>query len=283
MEAIDMTRKTSITAAVGAALLGLTLATQATTLRPTSAEVQDQIRIMETSITDSSVTDRYDDTQRQAKLDLLERARTQAAQGNQTTALVLVEQAGRLLYPMERSDRVTLTEAKREAWIREIDQVMTTVLPAAFAIADEKGVVSDDLLTASSLRQHGVAKLEAGDLEAADNLLVDAYNRMQSAVAGLRSGDNLTVSLVTDDPRLEWAEARRRYQDWQVTASWMEAIAPTLQADANAIAIGRSEADAIYREAITLAESGQWQAAVETIDRAYLVMEDRWREAGIDI
>ena len=54
MEAIDMTRKTSITAAVGAALLGLTLATQATTLRPTSAEVQDQIRIMETSITDSS-------------------------------------------------------------------------------------------------------------------------------------------------------------------------------------------------------------------------------------
>jgi hypothetical protein len=56
MEAIDMTRKTSITAAVGAALLGLTLATQATTLRPTSAEVQDQIRIMETSITDSSVS-----------------------------------------------------------------------------------------------------------------------------------------------------------------------------------------------------------------------------------
>jgi hypothetical protein len=63
----------------------------------------------------------------------------------------------------------------------------------------------------------------------------------------------------------------------------MEAIAPTLQADANAIAIGRSEADAIYREAVTLAESGQWQAAVQTIDRAYLVMEDRWREAGIDI
>jgi hypothetical protein len=87
---------------------------------------------------------------------------------------------------MERSDRVTLTEAKREAWIREIDQVMTTVLPAAFAIADEKGVVSDDLLTASSLRQHGVAKLEAGDLEAADNLLVDAYNRMQSAAGHRR-------------------------------------------------------------------------------------------------
>jgi hypothetical protein len=206
MEAIDMTRKTSITAAVGAALLGLTLATQATTLRPTSAEVQDQIRIMETSITDSSVTDRYDDTQRQAKLDLLERARTQAAQGNQTTALVLVEQAGRLLYPMERSDRVTLTEAKREAWIREIDQVMTAVLPAAFAIADEKGVVSDDLLTASSLRQHGVAKLEAGDLEAADNLLVDAYNRMQSAVAGLRSGDNLRTGR---SPRAGWRRSPR--------------------------------------------------------------------------
>ena len=278
-----MTRKTSLTATVGTALLGLSLATQASTLRPTPNEVQDQIRIMETSVSASSVTNRYDDAQRQAKLELLERAKTLAAQGNQTTALDLVEQAGRLLYPMERRDSVTLSDAKRRAWLQEIDQVMATVLPAAFQIAEEKGVVSEDLVTAASLREHGVTKLESGDLEAADNLLVDAYNRMQSSVAGLRSGDNLTVSLVSGDPRLEWAEAQRRYQDWQVTASWMEAIAPTLEADARAIANGRNEADAIYREAVGLAETGQWQAAVETIDRAYLVMEDRWREAGIDI
>jgi hypothetical protein len=63
----------------------------------------------------------------------------------------------------------------------------------------------------------------------------------------------------------------------------MAAIATTLEADAEALASSRSEADAIYRQAVTLAESGQWQAAIETIDRAYLVMENRWREAGIDI
>jgi hypothetical protein len=278
-----MTRKSTFLSATGTALLGLSLAAQANTLRPTPNEVQDQIRIMETSVTASSVSDRYSEAQRDAKLDVLERARQQAAMGNQTTALDLVEQAGRLLYPMERHDRVTLTDGKRKAWLVEIDQVMATVLPAAFNIAEEKGLVHDELLAAASLREHGVAKLEAGDIEAADNLLVDAYNRMQAAVAGLRSGDELIVSLESDDPRLAWAEAQRRYQDWQVTADWMAAIAPTLEADANAIASGRIEADAIYRDAVTLAEGGQWQAAVETIDRAYLVMEDHWREAGIDI
>jgi hypothetical protein len=278
-----MRRKSSLIASVAVPLLGLSFALQANTLRPTSDEVQDQIRVMETSITDSSVIGRYSDAQREAKLSMLERARIQAANGNQTTALTLVERAGRLLYPMERNDRVTLSDAKREAWLRQIDQVMATVLPAAFAIADEKGAASDDLVTAASLREHGVAKLEAGDVEAADNLLVDAYNRMQSAVAELRSGDNLTVSLPSDDPRLTWSEAQRRYRDWLVTANWMEGIAPDLDADAELIAIGRNEADAIYHEALTLAENGQWQAAVETIDRAYLVMEDRWREAGIDI
>jgi tetratricopeptide (TPR) repeat protein len=278
-----MTRNTLSSAAVATALLGLSLSTHANTLRPSPGEVQDQIRIMETSVNASSVSSRFSDTQREAKLELLERARTLAAQGNQTTALDLVEQAGRLLYPMERRDQVSLTDAKRRQWLNDIDRVMVEVLPAAFAIAEEKGVVSDDLITAASLREHGVAKRDAGDLDAADNLLVDAYNRMQAAVAELRSGDQLTVELERDDPRLAWAEAERRYQDWQVTASWMATIAPTLEADAEALASSRDEADAIYRQAVALAESGQWQAAVETIDRAYLVMEDRWREAGIDI
>ncbi len=278
-----MILKPILGSAVATALLGLSLTAHANTLRPSPDEVQDRIRIMQSSVTDSSVSDRYSEGERESKLTLLERAREQAAAGNQTTALDLVEEAGRLLYPMERDERVTLTDAKREAWLREIDRVMAALLPAAFGIAEEKGLPDQDLMTAASLREHGLAKLSAGDLDAADNLMVDAYNRMQSAVARLRSGDLLTIGLERDDPRLAWAEAKRRYQDWQVTADWMAAIAPTLEADADAIAGGRSEADAIYRDAIALAERGQWQAAVETIDRAYLVMEDRWREAGIDI
>lgn len=264
-------------------LVALPFAVQATTLRPTPSEVQDQIRIMETSISDSSVSDRLSESDRADKLALLQRARDLAAEGNQTTALDLVEQAGRLLYPMERHDTVTLSEGKRRAWLEEIVAVMETVLPAAFGIAEEKGVVNADLVTAASLRDHGVAKLAAGDLEAADNLLVDAYNRMQMAVAELRSGELLTVSLESDDPRVAWAEAQRRYQDWLVTSNWMEAVAPAIEADAAEIAAGRTAADAIYREALAHAEAGHWQMAVDTIDRAYLVMEDHWRTAGIDI
>ena len=102
-------------AAVALVLLGLSLATQANTLRPTPDEVQDQIRIMETSVNASSVSARYSNAQREKRLDMLQRAREQAAQGNLTTALHLVDQAGRLLYPMERHDTVTLSDAKHLA------------------------------------------------------------------------------------------------------------------------------------------------------------------------
>ncbi|MDX1594119.1 MAG: hypothetical protein R3298_07715 [Gammaproteobacteria bacterium] len=278
-----MIRSTIRSSACLATLLAVPLALQANTLRPTPDEVEQRIRIMETSVSASSVTPLYSENQRDAKLALLERARDQVERGNVTTALDHVEQAGRLLYPMERRDRVTLSDDKRREWLWAIDRVMDTVLPAAFGIAEEKGVVNDDLVTAASLREHGIAKLAAGDLEAADNLLVDAYNRMQAAVSELRSGERLVVSIERDDPRLAWAEAERRYQDWQVTSSWMQAMAPSMGADPQLIAEGLSAGDAIYREAVDLASLSRWHAAVETIDRAYLVMEEHWRAAGIDI
>lgn len=251
--------------------------------RPTQEDVSDQIRMMESSITQSSVTHLYTEEERQAKLDLLARAQAQADQGNINTAMDLVEQAGRMLYPMEMTGTVTLDGEKRLEWLEQIKRVTETVLPAAYGIAEEKERSTAILDQVRKQHDEGLAAWQGGDLDRAETLIITAYNRLQSEVVALRSGDLLTIELSSNDTEEAWVEAERRYLDWRFTADWMEQSADSMGADPETIAAGSRLADDIYREAKTHAEQQQWAKAVEAIDRAYAVMEEHWRRAGIDI
>ena len=105
---------------------------------PVHRDVHEQIHMMERSVTGSSVTDLYSDEQRDAKLDLLDRARARADQGDIDGAMELVEQAGRMLYPVQ-SKGVTLEGEKRVAWLERVEKVTAAILPRAYEIASEKG------------------------------------------------------------------------------------------------------------------------------------------------
>jgi hypothetical protein len=250
---------------------------------PTPQDVREHIRMLESSITESSVTHRYSEAERQAKLELLVRAQAEADQGNLDGAMDLVEQAGRMLYPMEMASDAALEGDKRREWLEQINRVTEAVLPAAYAIAEEKGRDTSSLDQVRKQQQDALTALEAGDMDRAETLFITAYNRLQSEVATLRSGDLLTIELPSNDTREAWAEAERRYLDWRFTADWMEQSAAALGADPEAIATGSRLADGIYQEAKALAEQEQWAKAIESIDRAYAVMEEHWRMAGIDI
>ena len=113
--------------------------------------------------------------------------------------------------------------------------------------------------------------------------MVAAYNILQAEVANLRSGDFLTIKLDDSTDREAWEEAERRYLDWRFTADWMEQSALSLGADPQLIATGSELAESLYEEAKAHAAEKQWAAAVDSIDRAYAVMEEHWRAAGIDI
>ena len=278
-----MTHAAPIITALSLALFTSVPAAAEKAARPGTEEVRDQIRMLENSVTRSSVTHRYSEEERQAKLDLLTRAQAQADQGNINTAMDLVERAGRMLYPMEMTSTAVLDGGKRREWLEQINRVTEAVLPAAYGIAGEKGQGTAALDSIAQQRDEGLAARDAGDVDRAETLIITAYNRLQSEVATLRSGDRLTIELPSSDTREAWEEARRRFQDWRFTADWMEQSAATMGTDPEAIAAGSRIADGIYQEAESHAEQQQWAEAVKAIDRAYAVMEEHWRLAGVDI
>jgi hypothetical protein len=249
---------------------------------PVQQDVHEQIHIMERSVTESSVTDLYSDEQRDAKLDLLDRARARADQGDIDGAMELVDRAGRMLYPMQSSGAAPEGE-KRVEWLEKVEKVMGAILPAAYEIAMEKGAGTAKLDEVARQYEQGRAARADGDIDRAETLLIDAYNILQLEVASLRSGDRLSVTLPESGTREAWEEAEQSYLDWRFTADWMEQSAAALGADPDLIATGSRLAEKFYQEAKAHAAGQRWDKAVVAVDRAYAVMEEYWRAAGIDI
>lgn len=249
---------------------------------PRQDAVHDQIRIMERSVTESSVTDIYSEEQREKKLEVLDRARARAAQGDIDGAMALIEQAGRMLYPVQ--SRGALPEGqKRAEWLDRVDKVTGAMLPEAYKIASEKGAGTAKLDEVARHHEEGRAARIAGDIDRAETLLIKAYNILQLEIAGLRSGDRLSIALPDNDTREAWVEAEQSYLDWQFTAEWMEQSATALGVDPDLIATGSQLAEKYYQEAKAYAAGQRWSKAVDAIDRAYAVMEEYWRAAGLDI
>ena len=229
---------------------------------PRQDAVHNQIRMMERSV--------------------LDKARARVAQGDIDGAMALIEQAGRMLYPVQ--SRGALPEGqKRTEWLDRVDQVTGAMLPEAYKIASEKGAGTAKLDEVARHHEEGRAARIAGDIDRAETLLIKAYNILQLEIADLRSGDRLSIALPDSDTREAWVEAEQSYLDWQFTAEWMEQSATALGADPDLIATGSQLAEKYYQEAKAHAAGQRWSRAVDAIDRAYAVMEEHWRAAGLDI
>lgn len=250
---------------------------------PTPEEVRNQIRIMEEESSTGPSNSLQASIHHDAKLRLLDRADEHAQQGDVEAAMELLEQAGRMLDPAEMDDVEYLAGEKREEWLGKIDTVMGVILPEAYGIAGEKGAATTNLDWVKGQLDKGRAALKTGEIDQAEALLVTAYDVLQTEVASLRSGDLLMIELTSGTDREAWEDAERRYNDWSFTADWMEQSAAALGADPELIATGSALAGDLYEEARAHAAEQRWAEAVDAIDRAYAVMEEHWRAAGIDI
>jgi tetratricopeptide (TPR) repeat protein len=188
-----------------------------------------------------------------------------------------------MLYPVGSGDGTALQGKKRLEWLESVSEVTAALLPPAYGIAEEKGGGTTRLDQIAQRHEAGLRAWEAGDIDLAEEVITAAYRDLQTEVAALRSGDLLTIDLPSNDTREAWLEAERRYLDWRFTADWMEQSAAAMGADPEAIATGSRLAQEIYDQAAAHAARGEWAAAVEALDRAYAVMEEYWRLAGIDI
>ena len=230
-----------------------------------ATDLRDQIRAMEGSVKQSSVTHLYTAEQRQTKLDLLAQARREADRGNFNGALERVEQVGQMLYPVGSGDGTALEGKKLREWLESVSEVTAALLPPAYGIVEEKGGGTTKLDRIAQRHEAGVRAWEAGDIDLAEEVIVGAYRDLQTEVAALRSGDLLTIELPSNDTREAWLEAERRYLDWRFTADWMEQSAAALGADPEAIATGSRLAQDIHDEAAAHAARGEWAAEVVRI------------------
>ena len=278
-----MTKQVSTFPALLVFMLAAALAVAEPLPPPTPEEVRNQIRIMEEESVAGTSKSLQSTIHHDAKLRLLDRAEAQVQQGNVESAMELLEQAGRMLDPAEMADTEYLVGEKREAWLRKIDSVMDAILPEAYDIAKRKDGATTNLDWVTNQLDEGRAAWKAGDVDQAESRLITAYSVLQTEVASLRSGDFLTIALPTGATQEAWKDAERRYNDWLFTADWMEQSALALGADPELIATGSRLAEELYEQARAHAADEQWAEAVAAIDRAYAVMEEHWRAAGIDI
>ncbi|WP_207061043.1 hypothetical protein [Motiliproteus sp. SC1-56] len=251
--------------------------------QPSEQELSHRIAVMERAVADSSVTPLYSAEQRNAKLDLIESARRHSQAGNQKTALAQLEEAGRKLYPMAPRDDIVLSGDKQRQWLDQLARGYDSLLPVAQEIAAQEGADPARLHDSRATFDAGLAALERGDLDAAERQMTEAYRALQGQLVALRSGEELVIAQPDPGTAEAWREAERRYADWRFFADWMGESAQELGVDPSLVQAGSAAADRIYQQASAKAEAGEWMEATRQIDAAYRVMENHWRQAGIDI
>lgn len=258
--------------------LGLTTSAQGSTGTQTET-IENQISFIEQSVNSSSVTALHSEEDRARKLRLLQLARGHLEQNQINTAMELVGQTGRLLYPM--NPKITNAEAS-ESWTSDVVEVIGAMLPVAYEIALAKG--EDTTALRSVKERFEVYTLErASGIDLSLSFLIETYNELQSEIVLLRSEDYLTIALPTGANSQAWQDAERRYHDWRFTTEWMVSMADSMGVDGNAIYEGNLKAENLYQLASEHADEQSWALALATIDQAYLSMESAWRQAGVDL
>lgn len=248
-----------------------------------SKSVFSQIEVMERAVDESSVSEQYSEEHRFKLLALIKEAKVLYLTGNYTEASYILAKTGRELYPMKAAGVIPLSGTKQQQWLDQMAAVISAILPVAEEIADEKGMGKEFINHSSGLYLQGRSAQASGNADEAERLLTDAYDALQSAVLMLRSGDQLVIQQLSSGSQEAWADAVRRYQDWRYFADWMAQTSDQLGIDPELVERGSLEADRLFEQAKSQADSARWLQAMAQIDRAYLTMESHWRQAGIDI
>jgi len=268
--------------AVALALVGAATV-QADTNQPLAQKLDQQVLVMQQAVTNSSVTPLYTPSQRDKKMALIDRAKSHAQDGNYKTALNQLEQAGRLLYPMEPVSQIPLKGDKQQEWLKQMQRVIEAVMPVATEISLEKDSHQESLAAVTQTYQQGLSAWHDNDVGRAETLLTQAYSDLQQLVVGLRSGDQLYIEQPEMGTEQAWVESVRRFQDWRYFADWMQQASVEMGIDPESVLQGSLVADGLFSDAQVHAGQQRWQQASQLLDSAYLVMEEHWRRAGINI
>ncbi len=246
-------------------------------------EIYSQIKVMEHSVNESSVSQYLSPEVVEESQQMLNKARGQARIGNYITAHQIVSGVGQTIYRMNKTETSISGYSSKEVWIREMISVIESLMPAANEIAIEKGRGQNLLSSNQGMYLDGLDAFLSGDMQTAEILIKGAYTGLQNVVSDLRSGDRLVIELPEENTAEAWQDADRRYSDWLFTSQKLIELSQIAPQEAEKARQMLNDAGSRYGVARELANSQKWGEAVTSLDDAFLIMQDSWRVLGIEI
>jgi len=246
-----------------------------------AAEVAKAIEQAEWSFSRSSLAPVIEINVMDKSRGLLERSRQELAQGKVRTARELVDRAMEPLAQM-RSGAMAGKHPDQRQYKDGLRQTLLSLLPEAQRIAREKRVSEAFVADGRAAVEHSDALLAEGQVEAAQQALMTAYETVQQRLAGLRSGDDFYLAIPQLPESEQWSDGLRRIEERRIISQYLLVEAESSGIDVAALQSGIRRAEEIVADAEHLATQSRWMPALERLELAYIQYEDSWRTAGVE-
>lgn len=211
----------------------------------------------------------------------LSRARQELAAGNLRTARDILERASQPLSYMS-AEAMAGRHPDEQSRIAETRQTLESIIDAAERIAFEKKEQDGFIARAREAVRQSDALLDAGQTQAADQVLQQAYKNVSLRIAEMRSGELFYIPAPSGMTDSDWRDGLRRIEERREITRYILLEARADGIDVAPLEQGSIKAEALVGSAAAYAGERRWDLALATLDRAYVEYEQSWRTVGVD-
>jgi len=271
--------KTRIATTLIALLISVGAAADIKQTALTRSDISHEIDVADWSLKHSSVSARISKNVLDSSMLSLQRAREELDNGNLRTAREWIRRASQ---PLAQMNDTTGKHPDPVAYKLEIRDTLQSLLPVAEQVAAEKSASTAFIADARQDIARSDALLQERRLDAAHEVLEEAYRRVQQRIADLRHGDVFYLPAPRTASAADWLDGLNRVEERRTISRYLLIEAQAEGNDLQTLESGLQMAEATVTEATRYALEKQWGRALEKLDLAYAQYETSWRAAGVD-
>lgn len=241
----------------------------------------EEIDMAEWSLRHSSVSKVTPISVLDVSISTLNRARQELTAGNVRTARELLQRASQPLSHMTYS-AMEGRHPDEQSRMRETRETLESLIDAAERIAAEKNAPDEFIVAARQALRQKDALLAAGNEEAAQEVLQQAYAAVSRRIAELRSGDSFYIAAPAGATDENWRDGLRRIDERREITRYILLEATAEGLDVAPLVEGAKSAEVLVSNASVYADQHRWDLALVTLDRAYDEYEQSWRAVGVE-
>ena len=271
--------KTRITTTLIACLMSFGANAEIQQSPPTHSEISHEINVADWSLKHSSVSANINNNVLDKSMQSLQRARVELDNGNLRTAREWIRRASQ---PLAQMNDTNGKHPDPIAHKLEIRDTLQSLLPVAEQIAQEKSASTAFIAAARQAIARSDALLQERRLDAAREVLDEAYLSVQQHIADLRRGDAFYLPAPRTASAADWIDGLNRVEERRAISRYLVIEAHAEGNDLLSLESGLQIAEATVTDATRYALEKQWGRALEKLDLAYAQYETSWRAVGVD-